>query len=178
MHSWYVLRCPDNNALSMAQQFTDRGLQAFTPLEYCATNIGEEKLWQQVPSRPDLLFVCATYDDIHNIIIEKKLGKLQFAYDNSAKNTSTPLTIPHAAMNNLIRIVECSIPQSYSVTDDEIHYRPGGMVQVTDGPFKGIIGRVARIHTQTRVVVSIPGIISYATTYVPKHQLTPVANND
>ena len=171
---WYVLRCPDNNALSMAKQFTDKGLQAFTPLEYRATTAGEEKLWQQVPSRPDLLFVCATYDDIHNIIIEKKLGKLQFAYDNSATNTSTPLTIPHAAMSNLIRIVECSIPQSYSVTDEEIHYRPGGMVQVTDGPFKGIIGRVARIHTQTRVVVSIPGIISYATTYVPKHQLTPV----
>ena len=171
---WYVLRCPDNNALSMAKQFTDKGLQAFTPLEYRATTIGEEKLWQQVPSRPDLLFVCATYDDIHNIIIERKIDKLQFVYDNSIADYPTPLTIPHEAMKNLIRIVECSIPQSYSVTDEEIHYRPGGMVQVIDGPFKGIIGRVARIHTQTRVVVSIPGIISYATTYVPKHQLAPV----
>ena len=171
---WYVLRCPDNNALSMAQEFTDKGIQAFTPLEYRATTLGEEKLWQQVPSRPDLLFLHATYDEIHDSIVAQKPGKLQFVYDNTAPNASTPLTIPQEAMNNLIRVVECSIPQSYSVTDDEIHYRPGGMVQVTDGPFKGIIGRVARIHTQTRVVVSIPGIISYATSYVPKHQLTPV----
>ena len=171
---WYVLRCPDNNALSMAQEFTDKGIQAFTPLEYRATTLGEEKLWQQVPSRPDLLFLHATYDEIHDSIVAQKSCRLQFVYDNTAPNASTPLTIPQEAMSNLIRVVECSIPQSYSVTDDEIHYRPGGMIQVTDGPFKGSIGRVARIHTQTRVVVSIPGIISYATTYVPKHQLTPV----
>ena len=37
-----------------------------------------------------------------------------------------------------------------------------------------IVGRVARIHTQTRVVVSIPGVISYATTYIPKHQMEQV----
>ena len=171
---WYVLRCPDNNALSQAQAFADKGIQAFTPLEYRATTLGEEKLWQQVPSRPDLLFLHATYDEIHDSIVAQRPGRLQFVYDNTAPNASTPLTIPQEAMNNLIRVVEWSIPQSYSVTDDEIHYRPGGMVQLTDGPFKGIIGRVARIHTQTRVVVSIPGIISYATTYVPKHQLTPV----
>ena len=92
-----------------------------------AQNRMEEKLWQQVPSRPDLLFVCASYDDIYNVIKEKKLAKLQFVYDNSAANTFTPLTIPQEPMNNLIRIVECSIPQSYSVTDEEIHYRPGGI---------------------------------------------------
>ena len=61
--------------------------------------------------------------------------------------------------------------QSYSATEEEIHYPPGGSVRVTEGSFRDIVGRVARIHTQIHVVDSIPGVIFYATTYIPKLQM-------
>ena len=177
MFRWYPLRTPSANAIELAGQIQDKGLRTFTPTEYRPIMIGDEKVWQQFPSQPDLLFVYGSYDDIHTII---KNTTLQFVHESEVNQQSpitdqyTPITVPDEEMANLIHLVNVGLPQSYSVTDKEIHYRPGGMVCITDGPFKDVIGRVARIHTQTRVVVTIPGIISYATTYIPKHQMKPV----
>lgn len=176
MHRWYILRSPSANATELGELMQSKGLRVFVPTEYRAMTIGQDKVWQQVPSRPDLLFVYGTYDNIHNII---KNTTTQFVHQSEVIQhlpltaPDTPITVPEEDMDNLIRLVNVGMPQSYSVTDAEIHYRSGGPVRITDGPFKGVIGRVARIHTQTRVVVTIPGIISYATTYIPKHQMEP-----
>lgn len=183
MHRWYILSSPSADTIKLGELMQSKGLRVFVPTEYRAMTIGQDKVWQQVPSRPDLLFVYGTYDNIHNII---KNTTTQFvhqsdviqhlpltAHRSSLTAPDTPITVPEEDMDNLIRLVNVGMPQSYSVTDSEIHYRPGVPVRITDGPFKGVIGRVARIHTQTRVVVSIPGVISYATTYIPKHQMEP-----
>ena len=183
MHRWYILRTPSADTIKLGELMQSKGLRVFVPTEYPAMTIGQDKVWQQVPSRPDLLFVYGTYDNIHNII---KNTTTQFvhqseviqhlpltAHRSSLTAPDTPITVPEEDMDNLIRLVNVGMPQSYSVTDSEIHYRPGAPVRIIDGPFKGVIGRVARIHTQTRVVVSIPGVISYATTYIPKHQMEP-----
>lgn len=173
---WYVLRSSENNAVTVAQQLSSFGIQAFTPLEYRASLIGESKVWHQVPSQPDLLFVFATYDTLRSLMGQPEFESLHFVCDTV--DATKPLTPSPDEVDNLIRIIQASVPQSYSVSDNEIHYRPGGLVQVTDGPFKGIIGRVARIHTQTRVVVSIPGVISYATTYIPAAFIKRLATSD
>ena len=177
MHRWYILRSPSANATELGELMQSKGLRVFVPTEYRAMTIGQDKVWQLVPSRPDLLFVYGTYDNIHNII---KNTTTQFVHQSEVIQhlpltaPDTPITVPEEDMDNLIRLVNVGMPQSYSVTDAEIHYRPGSPVRIIDGPFKGVIGRVARIHTQTRVVVTIPGIISYATTYIPKHQMEPL----
>ena len=209
MHRWYILRTSDGNSIEFCELMQSQGLRAFVPTEYRPAKIGEEKVWQQEPSQPGLLFAYGTYDDIHKVI---KNTTLHFVHQSDVKTENgilptpssplttvplrqgdepegrrgwtknrsplsaqyAPITVPDDSMDNFIRLVNVGLPQSYSVTDAEIHYRPGGPVRITDGPFKGIVGRVARIHTQTRVVVSIPGIISFATTYIPKHQMEAI----
>ena len=184
MHRWYILRSQSADTIKLGELMQSKGLRVFVPTEYRAMTIGQDKVWQKVPSRPELLFVYGTYDNIHNII---KNTTTQFvhqseviqhlpltAHRSSLTAPDTPIIVPEEDMDNLIRLVNVGMPQSYSVTDAEIHYRPGAPVRIIDGPFKGVIGRVARIHTQTRVVVTIPGIISYATTYIPKHQMEPL----
>ena len=181
MFRWYPLRTPSANAIELCDYIQSQGLRTFIPTEYRPIMIGEEKVWQQTSSQPDLLFAYGSYDDIHTII---KNTTLQFVHESEVSQhlpltaPDIPITVTDDDMANLIHLVNVSMPQSYSVTDKEIHYRPGGMVRITDGPFKDVIGRVARIHTQTRVVVTIPGIISYATTYIPKHQMQPIDDND
>ena len=169
---WYVLRSSAGNAMPVAEQLSLKGIVAFAPWEYRAETIGKEMVWHQVPSQPDLLFLRATYTEVCHLIRQPELQGFHLVYN--PEDSKAPMIASNDDMTNLIRIVEASIPQSYSVTEKEIHYRPGGMVLVTDGPFKGVKGHVARIHTQTRVVVTIPGVISYATTYIPKHQMTGV----
>ena len=171
MNRWYILRSSDNKAQDAGIRMFDLGMRTFCPTEYRATTIGKDKIWEQFPSRPDLLFVNGTYDDIRSLITLHDMKSLEFLCTPSAGSITTPITVNDYDMENLIRLVNVGMPQSYSVTEKEIHYRPGGLVRVTDGPFKDIVGRVARIHTQTRVVVSIPGVFSYATTYIPKNLL-------
>jgi hypothetical protein len=138
--------------------------------------------WKKVPCTTTLFFVYSTYEKVfsfthRNTQTNDGIPFVDFAFDHTRKETNGRdkiMTIPFREMENFIRIVQAAVPQSYSVTPQEIHYKPGGLVRVTEGPFKGIIGRVARIHSQQRVVVTIPGVMSFASNYIPKAHLEPL----
>ena len=55
--------------------------------------------------------------------------------------------------------------------DDRPEYHQGDLVRVTDGPFKGAEGHIKRIKKDRRLVVTIPGIVAVATTYIHPHFL-------
>ena len=64
-------------------------------------------------------------------------------------------------------VMEVDIKTCRFVSDD--------LVRVTDGPFEGVTGRVARIARQNRVVVYIKGLESGLTTaYIPPYYLKKV----
>ena len=42
------------------------------------------------------------------------------------------------------------------------------MVRITDGKFKGVVGRVAKYKGQLRVGVVVEGMMTVATAYVPR----------
>ena len=50
--------------------------------------------------------------------------------------------------------------------NDRPEYHEGDRVRVTDGPFKGAEGHIRRIRRDRRLVVTIPGIVAVATTYI------------
>lgn len=181
-HKWYVLRasyCRANKAVELISQ---TGTLAFLPMECRSTVVKGVRHWKKVPSTPSLLFVYGTYERVRSFTHRSSepgggIPYVDFAFDHTTKEENGRdriMTVPFREMQNFIRIVMAAIPESYSVSPQEIHYRPGGMVRVTDGPFKGIIGRVARIHSQQRVVVTIPGVISFASTYIPKAYIEPI----
>lgn len=67
-------------------------------------------------------------------------------------------------------VMEVDIKKCRFVSDDT--------VRVTYGPFEGVIGRVARVARQNRVVVYIKGLQAGLTTaYIPQHFLEKVKNN-
>ena len=42
------------------------------------------------------------------------------------------------------------------------------MIRITDGKFKGVVGRVAKYKGQLRVGVVVEGMVTVATAYVPR----------
>ena len=54
--------------------------------------------------------------------------------------------------------------------------RVGTRVRVTEGPFKGVEGFVARIKKSRRIVVELPGMLAVATTYVEPQALELIEN--
>lgn len=180
-HKWYVLRVTYGRAQKAEEIILQSGTLAFLPMECKSTVVKGKKYWEKVPCTRSLLFVYGTFKQVHGFTHRStesnRIPFVDFAFDHTVKESNGRdkiMTVPFLEMQNFIRVVIASIPESYSVTPQEIHYRPGGMVRVTEGPFKGVVGRVARIHTQQRVVVSIPNVIHFSTTYIPKAILEPI----
>ena len=53
------------------------------------------------------------------------------------------------------------------VSAEQCHYKSGDTVKVIGGEFEGVIGKVARVAGQQRVVVEISGLCLVATAYIP-----------
>lgn len=181
-HKWYVLRATFCRAQKAMELVSQTDTLAFLPMECKSTVVKGVRHWKKVPCTPSMFFIYGTYEKVRsfthrNTETGDAIPYVDFAFDHTVRERNGRdkiMTIPFREMQNFIRIIEAAIPESYSVTPQEIHYRPGGLVRVTDGPFKGIVGRVARVHNQQRVVVTIPGVISFASTYIPKAYLVPI----
>lgn len=89
--------------------------------------------------------------------------------DNPDRNP--PLTIQDEAMNNFIRLTSVKNPHIIHVTSNNIQFKLGDNVVVTEGEFKGVHGRVARIAGQQRVIVELFDECLVATAYVPKEAM-------
>lgn len=74
-------------------------------------------------------------------------------------------------MNNFIRLTSIKNPHIIPVTSNNIQFKLGDNVVVTEGEFKGIHGRVARIAGQQRVVVELIEGCLVATAYVPREAM-------
>ena len=60
--------------------------------------------------------------------------------------------------------------------DEAMELKSGDIVRVIGGPFCGVEGRVARVAGQQRVIVTINGLCSVATAYVPSAFLEVIGN--
>lgn len=181
-HKWYVMRATYCRAQKAAELVSQAGTLAFLPMECKSKVVKGVRHWKKVPCTPTIFFIYGTYDKVRSFTHRNKetadaIPYVDFSFDHTMKESNGMdriMTVPFREMQNFIRIVEAAVPESYSVSPQEIHYKPGGLVRVTEGYFKGVIGRVARIHSQQRVVVTIQGVMSFASTYIPKAHLEPV----
>ena len=74
-------------------------------------------------------------------------------------------------MDNFIRLTSIKNSHIIPVTSENIMYKLGDEVVVTEGEFIGIHGRVARIAGQQRVVVELFEGCLVATAYIPKEEM-------
>lgn len=85
----------------------------------------------------------------------------------NATGLNPPIVIPDNEMLNFIKAT--SVPSAHSgmISKDRIRYKSGDLVQITQGDFKGIIGKVVRAAGQQRVAIELEGIGIFITAYIP-----------
>lgn len=77
------------------------------------------------------------------------------------------MIVPNHQMESL-RIIYAAETDNTIVSLAEVpKFKKGQMVRVTDGAFKGVIGRVARWQGQQRVGVVVDDLVTVVTAYVP-----------
>lgn len=70
-------------------------------------------------------------------------------------------------MNSLKIICAADSDDIVASTEEIERFKSGQKVRITEGKFKGVVGMVARYHSQQRVGIVIDGLLTVCTAYVP-----------
>ena len=175
---WFVLRVTYGRIIKAKAFIEVKGFKCYVPLHY-------KKVWKQGKRRiitepliPSFIFVHATAEQVNSLLQDKSIkahenrALLSYYYDHTlhcenAPTKNPPLIISDAAMDNFMRLTSIHNPHIIPVTSENIKYKLGDEVVITEGEFKDIRGKVARIAGQQRVVVELFDGCLVATAYIP-----------
>lgn len=179
---WFVLRV-SYGRIDKAKTFVEaKGIESYVPLRYKEVRKQGKKRIIPIPLLPSLIFIHASAEQVEALLHDNKVvsnesrALLSYYFDHTIHcqnnpDRNPPLTIQDEAMNNFIRLTSIKNPHIIPVTSNSIQFKLGDNVVVTEGEFKGIHGRVARIAGQQRVVVELFDGCLVATAYVPKEAM-------
>lgn len=137
------------------------------------------------PLVPSFIFVHSSLEEVDAILHDKSVNPIEsrpllsFYYDHTSyrqgnPDRNSPLVIRDGAMDNFIKLTSVMNPHIIPVTSQNIQYKLGDHVIVTEGDFEGIQGRVARIAGQQRVIVELFSGCLVATAYIPKEAMEKI----
>ena len=179
---WFVLRVSYGRIIKAKAFVETKGFECYVPMRYKEVRKQGKKRIITEPLLPSFLFVHATAEQVETLLYEIKVSTnesrnlLSYYFDHTSQrqdnpDRNPPLTICDEAMNNFIRLTSIKNPHIIPVTTEIIQYKVGDIVIVTEGDFKDIHGRVARIAGQQRVIVELFDGCLVATAYVPKEAM-------
>lgn len=169
---WYVLRVSYGRAEKANDMLMSKGIETFLPLHTIYKVINGKRTKRRVPLLPNFLFVHTTLQIIETLLKSvPTLSFITFYFNHFEKNDNgknPPLVVPKKEMDNFKKLTDIDDEHIRVVDESQLRYCKGDIVRVTDGAFCGIVGKVAKITGQQRVVVEIPGLCNIATAYIPK----------
>ena len=179
---WFVLRVSYGRVIKAKAFVETKGLECYVPMRYKEVKKQGKKRIITEPLLPSFLFVYAAVEQVNSLLQDKNIKVLEnrallsFYYDHTSHcenepNKNPPLVISNAAMDNFIRLTSIKNSHIIPVTSDRIQLKLGDYVVVTEGEFKDVQGRVARISGQQRVVVELFDGCFVATAYIPKNAI-------
>lgn len=147
-----------------------KNIECYLPLRRVVKVVNGRRRFVLEPFLPNFLFVYTTLEVIKSFSKDSNLFFLNHYYnhfktDEFGKNP--PLTVDDASMQNFIRVTSIDNEHVKLVKPENCHYRSGDMVRIIEGQFKGVMGRVARISGQQRVVVEVKDVCLVSTAYIP-----------
>ena len=175
---WFVLRVSYRRIVKAKAFVEAKGFECYVPMRYKEIKKQGKKRIITEPLLPSFLFVHVTAEQVETLIHDNKVvtnesrALLSYYFDHTSHRQDNPycnppLTIKNEAMNNFIRLTSIKNPHIIPITSDNIQFKLGDNVVVTEGKFKGIHGRVARIAGQQRVIVELFDGCLVATAYIP-----------
>ena len=179
---WFVLRV-SYGRIDKAKTFVEaKAMECYVPLRYKEIKKQGKKRIIPTPLLPSLIFVHASAEQVETLLHDNKVVAnessplLSYYFDHTIHlqdnpDRNPPLTIQDEAMNNFIRLTSIKNPHIIPVTSNNIQFKLGDNVVVTEGEFKGVHGRVTRIAGQQRVIVELFDGCLVATAYVPKEAM-------
>lgn len=169
--NWYVLRASYGRERKVSDYIIHDGTFTYIATRYVKKNINGKVKTYLVNLIPNILFVYASRQKVENYVRDTPaLSFLSFYYNHfelDSQQKNPPLVVPRKEMENFI-LATCNHSEHLKfINESQCHYKGGEDVVVTEGLFKGVEGKVARVLGQQRIVVSISNIGLVSTAYIP-----------
>lgn len=168
---WYALRTTYGREKKAYDYMIGKGVTAFYPTLTKVKLINGKRKEVTESLLPNIFFAYGTLNQIKSFVYDNvNLPFLRFYYRHThvgSRIDKTPMVVPASQMESL-RIICAAETDNTIITLAEVpKFKKGQLVKVTDGAFKGVIGRVARWQGQQRVAVVVEELVTVVTAYVP-----------
>jgi len=167
---WFVLRVSYGRYDKAEEYLTVNAIEYYLPKHVVWTKT-DGKLRKTVkPLITNMIFAYDYADSLRIKLKEPGNNVLSFYYNHfecDAYGANPPLVIRYAQMLNFI--IATSVPHEHMaiVTREQCRFKSGDIVEVTQGDFAGVEGRVARAAGQQRVIIELTGLCLVATAFIP-----------
>lgn len=173
-HQWYVLRATyGRNALAV-EEFARREIPTYTPMCMCEHSRKGERKRVKRPLMPGLIFAYSTRDVLKDLLGNSDQASLYIRFYRNrtlpvepTTGKHPPLVVPDRDMQSFMLITTSGNEHFMVIEPSLCHFKSGDMVRIVRGQFEGVVGKVVRAAGQQRVAVSIDGLCTLVTAYVP-----------
>ena len=185
-YQWFVLRVPYGKEREVAATIQSPSLFSYAPVQTFAHIRNGKREMVEKSALPNMFFAYAREEELlywqeRPIVLKNhpdwQPGQLRFMYDHTRKTDQgydRKMTVPMEQMRHFIRVTMQHDEHVRIYLNDAFSAKQGDYVEVIEGKFAGVRGRVARLHGQTCVLVELDGICIASTAYVPKAFLKKV----
>ena len=168
---WYALRTTYGREKKAYDYMTAKGITAFYPTTEVVKLIKGKRKVVTESRLPNIFFAYGTEEQLKTFVYDNvNLPFLRFYYRHvhvGHRIEKIPLIVPDYQMESLKIICAADADNTIVSLAEVPKFEKGQLVRVTEGAFKGVIGRVARWQGQQRVGVCIEEIGTIATAYIP-----------
>ena len=168
---WYALRTTYGREKKAYDYMTAKGITAFYPTTEVVKLIKGKRKVVTESRLPNIFFAYGTEEQLKSFVYDNvNLPFLRFYYRHvhvGRRIEKFPLIVPDYQMESLKIICAADADNTIVSLVEVPKFEKGQLVRVTDGAFKGVIGRVARWQGQQRVGVVVDDLVTVVTAYVP-----------
>jgi transcription antitermination factor NusG len=177
---WYVLLATNGRAEKFCNYLKFAEIEYFYPMYYQERRIRNSKLRTKQILQPIfryLLFVKSTKSKLNPIL--KKIG-LDFGITSDLylrywdEDERKIVVVPSVQMRHFMTVVGAVEEPIIYLSNEEVDLAKGTRVQITGGTFEGVEGIFMKIKGSSRVVVSLPNLLSVATAFIPTRFIQPI----
>ena len=177
---WYALRCTYGREKTAYDYMVAKGVTAFYPTTSVVKLIKGKRKVITESRLPNIFFAYGTEEEIKTYVYDNvNLPFLRFYYRHvhvGRRIEKIPMIVPDYQMDSLKIICAADADNTIVSLVEVPKFEKGQLVKVTDGAFKGVIGRVARWQGQQRVGVVVEELVTVVTAYVPSAFLKKLTN--
>ncbi|MHB2148076.1 UpxY family transcription antiterminator [Calditrichota bacterium LG25] len=147
MEHWYAIYTRPRHEKKVYEGLIEKEITAYLPLIKRVRQWKDRKKKVDMPLFSSYLFVRIDYKNRFDVLQTKGVVKI-------VNFNGVPAVIPDWQIESLKKMLEH--PEKIQL---ENYIKPGELVVIEEGPFRGLKGMVKSLRGKTRLVVSIEGIM-------------------